>query len=180
MFNGGTPPDAIVSIPTCTVSSDGPVLSSIGPGSCRRAIDLTAAMRGRRLSWRQKNQYSGSFHEILLPAHGLGSLVRARNLLVGLLTAKPQRFTATATKVGAEITVPDATGTMPFTSYIGPRVTGLVDGGAVVVWTGNEDDAADPESTSGSRPRSSTATASTSDRSSTSIRRPPDAKRSVA
>jgi len=67
----------------------------------------------------------------------------------GLLTAKAQRFTATATKVGAEITVPDATGTMPFTSYIGPHVTGLVDGGAVVVWTGNEDGVADPESISG-------------------------------
>src|SRR5262245_1077222 len=67
----------------------------------------------------------------------------------GLLTAMAQRFTATAKKVGGEITVPDAAGTMPFTSYIGPKVTGLVNGGAVIVWSGDEDDGAAADSVSG-------------------------------
>src|SRR5262245_45654490 len=40
-------------------------------------------------------------------------------------TARAQRFTATAAKVGGELTVPDVTGTMPLASFIGPRVTGL-------------------------------------------------------
>jgi Ca2+-binding RTX toxin-like protein len=59
------------------------------------------------------------------------------------LSAKAQRFTATATKVGGEITVPDMTGTMSTTLSIGPYVTGLVGGGAVVAWSGSEDDVAD-------------------------------------
>jgi Ca2+-binding RTX toxin-like protein len=64
------------------------------------------------------------------------------------LTAKAQRFKATGAKVGGEITVPDVTGTMGL-SFIGPRVAGLVGGGAVVAWTGSEDEVADPASASG-------------------------------
>src|SRR5262245_32793477 len=64
-------------------------------------------------------------------------------------TAKAQRFTATAAKAGGELTVPDVTGTMPLASFIGPRVAGLLNGGFVVAWTGNEDDIADQASVSG-------------------------------
>ena len=64
-------------------------------------------------------------------------------------TAKVQRFTATATKVGGELTAPDVPGTMGPSSNIGPRVTGLIGGGAVVAWTGTEDDIAELASANG-------------------------------
>jgi Ca2+-binding RTX toxin-like protein len=64
------------------------------------------------------------------------------------LTVKAQRFTAGAAEVGGEITVPDVSGAIGL-SFVGPRVAGLVGGGAVVVWTGTEDDVTNPASASG-------------------------------
>jgi Ca2+-binding RTX toxin-like protein len=64
------------------------------------------------------------------------------------LTVKAQRFTAKAAKVAGEITVPDVSGTMGL-SFVGPRVAALVGGGAVVAWTGSEDEVTNPASASG-------------------------------
>jgi Ca2+-binding RTX toxin-like protein len=65
------------------------------------------------------------------------------------LSAKFQRFSASGTKVGGEVTVSDTPGTMGTVSSIGPRVTGLAGGGAVVAWSGSEDDVADTASMRG-------------------------------